>query len=173
MRIIAYIKLRTHKEYCQLIMIYVDETLFHSELDGKAHTMLADNASITRVWERCGAEIVYCTRTKGQQADATAAVLRRYGFAGSTLYYREDEQSYEDVLTELRPDILIETGYEMIGTVWGNCLNLVNMSMENRVYHLSVKKGKGINHLSGFVTGLINISRTLFDNHINVSRAGW
>ena len=98
-------------------------------------------------WKSQGADIVYCTSRKKQQAHEIADLLKQYGFAGTKLYYRGRGQHYKDIVEEVMPDILIEDDCRSIGGSWQMCITYVDQKLRKKIKSVVVKEFKGIDHL--------------------------
>ncbi len=134
------------------IMIFAEGTILKpkspfSLYNHRTYIPIGNAVSIIENWRRQNAEILYCTSRKGKQAEDIAHLLRRYRFAGSKLYYREEKQKYKDIIEEVRPDILIEDDCRSIGGSWQMCITHVAPSIRTSIKSIVVKEFRGIDHL--------------------------
>lgn len=134
------------------IMIFAEGTVLKpksllSLYNHRAYIPIGNAVSMIENWHRQNAEILYCTSRKGKQVEDIARLLKRYRFAGSKLYYREEKQQYKDVIEEVRPDILIEDDCRSIGGSWQMCITHVSPAVRNFIKSVVVKEFKGIDHL--------------------------
>jgi hypothetical protein len=101
-----------------------------------------------RSWSEQGAEIIYITSRKSEkQVGTIPALLEKYGFPGTRLYYRKPREKYKDVVERIMPDILIEDDCRSIGGKWQMCITHVEPEMKSKIKSIVVKEFKGIDHL--------------------------
>lgn len=102
---------------------------------------------IIKDWQGQGANIVYCTSRKAKQAEAVADLLKRYGFAGTELYYRSKRENYKDIVERIQPAVLIEDDCKSIGGAWQMCITKVAPKIKEKVVSVVVGEFKGIDDL--------------------------
>lgn len=134
------------------IMIFAEGTIikpksWFSLYNHNAYIPIGNAVGIIGGWRQQGADISYCTSRRGKQAKEIAALLKRYGFAGSKLYYREKERRYNEIVELIQPDILIEDDCKSIGGGWQMCITYVNPKIKSKIKSIVVKEFKGIDHL--------------------------
>jgi len=143
------------------IMIFVEGTVlkpksWFSLYCHKSYLPIGDCVQIIKGWQRQGANIVNCTLRKGRQAEDIAALLRKYGFAGTKLYYRSKEEKYRDIVERIRPYVLIEDNCKSIGGAWQMCITKVAPPIKEIIVSIVVGEFKGIDGLPRNVSELIN-----------------
>lgn len=105
-------------------------------------------ANKIQLWENQGAEIIYLTsRKKLKKVKGIAALLGKYHFCGTRLYYREGKQSYKDIVEEVTPDILIEDDCSSIGGTDQMCITHVKPEIKCRIQSVVTKEFMGIDHV--------------------------
>ena len=134
------------------IMLFVEGTIIKPKswftlYNHNAYVPIGNAVNIIKNWQQQGATIIYCTSRKKKQAEDIAALLKRYGFAGSFLVSREPKESYADIVEQLRPDILIEDDCKSIGGAWQMCITKVNLEIRKTIVSIVVPEFKGIDHL--------------------------
>jgi hypothetical protein len=134
------------------IMLFTEGTVlkprsWFSLYNHNAYIPIGNAVNIIRGWQQQGANIIYCTSRKKRQADDIAALLRRFGFAGSILLSKESKESYKDIVEELQPDILIEDDCKSIGGASQMCITKVIPEIREIITSIVVPEFKGIDHL--------------------------
>lgn len=113
----------------------------------KSYIPIGNCVKITEKWQVQGADIIYCTSRKRQQAVEIANLLKQFGFVVTRLYYREKGQKYKDIVEEVIPDILIEDDCRSIGGSWQLCITHVGQQLKEKIKSVVVREFKGIDHL--------------------------
>jgi len=99
-------------------------------------------------WERQGAEIVYLTshrNVEGLRHDEH--VLRKHGFPGGPVLFRQSEEAYGDVAERALPDILIEDDCESIGGAPQMTYPHIKEEIRSGIKSIVVREFEGIDHL--------------------------
>lgn len=135
------------------VMIFVEGTILKpkswlSIYNHNAYIPIGGAVDIIKEWQQQGADIIYCTSRRGKQAENIAALLLKYEFVGSKLYYREKAQKYKNVVEMVCPDVLIEDDCKSIGGSWQMCITDVDPQIKDTIKSIVVKEFKGIDHLS-------------------------
>ncbi len=141
------------------IMIFTEGTIlkpksFFSLYNHKSYLPIGDSVSLINKWNQQGAEIVYCTSRRGQQAIEIAELLKQYHFAGTELYYRGKGETYKDLVEKVIPDILIEDNCRSIGGSRQMCITKVGSEIKAKIVSIVVKEFKGIDDLPETISGL-------------------
>lgn len=148
----SYLVLSEQQNSNKTIMIFTEGTILKpksvlSLYSHKSYIPIGSCVQLIKGWHADGADIVYCTSRKKQQAIEMANVLMLFGFAGSRLYYRDKGKKYKDIVEEVKPDILIEDDCRSIGGSWQMCITKVNPQIREQIKSFVVKEFKGIDHL--------------------------
>lgn len=148
----AYIELSNHKAGNPIIMIFAEGTILKpksifSLYHHNSYIPINNCVKIIRNWASQGAEIVYCTSRKRKQALDIAAILMKYEFSGTRLYYREGKEKYKDIVEAVKPNILIEDDCKSIGGSWQMCITHVNPQLKDQIVSIIIKEFAGIDHL--------------------------
>lgn len=150
----AYVELSSDINYGNKIMIFVEGTILKPksillQYSHRSYVPIGKAVSLINRWHAQGAEIVYCTYHKEvNKVNETADMLKDFGFLGSKIYYRAQNQSYKDVVDIIHPDILIEDDCYSIGGAKEMCITFVPTHMKERIKSIVVKEFKGIDSLS-------------------------
>lgn len=134
------------------IMIFVEGTLLKPKswfnlYDHKSYLPIGNCVEIVKEWQRQGANIIYCTSRKGEQAKDIAILLKKYGFAGAELYYRSKGEEYKDIIERIQPNVLIEDDCKSIGGAWQMCITKVVPQIKEKIVSIVVGEFKGIDDL--------------------------
>ncbi|MFZ2537911.1 MAG: hypothetical protein WAX04_03305 [Oscillospiraceae bacterium] len=155
----SYIELsKTNNENIK-ILIFAEGTVLKpkslfSLYNHNAYLPIGNCVNLINEWSKQGAEIVYCTSCKGKKALEMADILRRYGFAGTKIYYRNKGEKYKDVIETVKPTILIEDDCRSIGGSWQMCITNVGSQLKKLIKSIVVKEFKGIDNLSQNISEL-------------------
>ena len=100
-------------------------------------------------WVQSGSTIYYLTsRRKENEIISIKNILKQYYFPQyENLYYRKEGEDYEDVVTKILPDILVEDDCESIGGKKEMTHTNLESSVKDRIQSLVVKEFEGIDHL--------------------------
>lgn len=134
------------------IVLFVEGTIIKpkswvSLYNHKAYIPIGNAVNIIKAWENQGANIVYCTSRKKNQANDIAALLNKYGFVGSYVVSRDSKESYANIVEILRPNILIEDDCKSIGGAWQMCITNVRKEIKDTIVSIVVPEFKGIDDL--------------------------
>ena len=150
----AYVEISNEINYGQKILIFVEGTILKPksillQYSYKSYVPIGKAVSLIERWYAQGAQIVYCTHQRDlHKVSETAEMLKSFGFLGSKLYYRGENQEYKDVVEIVYPDILIEDDCYSIGGAKEMCITNVAKSLQERIKSVVVKEFKGIDNLS-------------------------
>lgn len=136
------------------IMIFVEGTIFKpktklSLFSFKNYVTVGDCVNIICRWHEQGARISYCTSRTGRQVCVIARLLERCGLPGEKLYYRDDGNTYKDIVEAVKPDVLIEDDCKSIGGVRQMCITHVSPEVKKNINSVVVNEFEGIDHLEG------------------------
>jgi hypothetical protein len=145
--------LNTQQQSGPTIMVFVEGTILKPKswlhlYNHNAYIPIGNAVEIIAAWQLQNANIIYCTSRKRQQADQIASLLRRYGFRGDLLVFRERKETYKAIVEAIQPDILIEDDCKSIGGAWQRCITKVKPEIKERIVSIIVPEFKGIDHLS-------------------------
>ena len=151
----AYVKI-SDSVGMKKVMIFAEGTILKpkawlSLYNHNGYIPIGMAVDIIKGWQQQGADITYCTSRRGKQAEEIAALLVKYGFVGSKLYYREKGQKYKDIIEVVRPDVLIEDDCKSIGGSWQMCITYVQPQIKKTIKSIVVKEFKGIDYLPHIV----------------------
>ncbi len=147
-----YIELSKEQISKYKILIFTEGTILKPKsvftlLSHKDYIPIGSSVKQIAEWHAQGAEIVYCTSRRRQQAAEIADLLKKYGFSGARLYYRDTRQKYKDIVEEIKPYILIEDNCKSIGGSWQMCITHVDPELKETIKSIVVREFKGIDHL--------------------------
>ncbi len=110
------------------------------------------------VWKNQGAEILYLTSRKmPDEVEQIKAVLRKHGFPGGRLLFRQKDEGYKDVAERVVPDILVEDNCESIGGADEMTITHIKPEIKKKIKSIVVKEFEGIDNLPDNVAGLTNM----------------
>jgi len=160
---LAYIELSKKCDSSIKILIFAEGTILKPKsiftiYNHKSYLPIGNCIEKINGWHRQGAEILYCTSRKNNHAIEIADILRRYGFAGTKLFFREKGQKYKDIVELIKPNILIEDNCKSIGGSWQMCITYVQPLLKETIKSIIVKEFKGIDHLSQSINDLQQIN---------------
>lgn len=99
-------------------------------------------------WEAQGAQILYLSSHRDPvNVERDKAVLTAYHFPDGPIYSRENGRTYQDVVEQILPDILIEDDCESIGGEPEMTYPHLSPDAKRRVKSIVVKEFGGIDHL--------------------------
>ncbi len=154
-----YIQLSEKQNSNKTIMLFTEGTvIMHTSLihlyDYTTYKPIENCVGLIKKWDEQGAEIVYCTSRREKQVSIIAEVLRKNGFCGTKLYYRNKGQTYSEIVEQVKPDILIEDDCKSVGGKSQMCISHVSDEIRRQIHSIAVAEFKGIGHLPFHVTEL-------------------
>jgi len=146
------------------IMIFDEGTIlkpksWFSLYHHKSYIPIGNCVEIIKGWQEQGANILYVTSRKGRQAQDIAALLKKYGFTGTELYYRGAGEKYKDIIEKAQPDVLIEDDCKSIGGTWQMCITNVAPYIKEKIVSIVVEEFKGIDSLPRDISALTQAKR--------------
>jgi hypothetical protein len=122
----------------------------------KASLPIGNSVGKIRKWAGQGAEIVYLTsRRKREEIAAIQSVLDAFGFPKGELLFRTGSESYGEVASRERPDMLIEDDCESIGGESEMTYPHLTPAVKHRVKSIVVKEFLGIDGLPDSIPELL------------------
>lgn len=99
-------------------------------------------------WITVGHGVSYLTsRRRPEDIQAIQHTLDRNGFPHGALYFRAGDQSYAEVVEEVKPDVLIEDDCESIGGEGEMIYTKIKPEVRNQIKHIVTKEFEGINSI--------------------------
>lgn len=99
-------------------------------------------------WHQQGAEIVYLSSHKNiEHVQEDMAVLHRHSFPTGQTIFRQSEETYQQVVERVLPDIFIEDDCESIGGETQMASPYLNPSLRENITCIVVKEFEGIDRL--------------------------
>jgi hypothetical protein len=80
--------------------------------------------------------------------------LKKFGFAGTELYYRSKGEKYKDIVERIQPNVLIEDNCKSIGGAWQMCITEVTPLIKEKIVSIVIGEFKGIDDLPRNVSAL-------------------
>lgn len=144
-----------------IIMIFCEGTVLrpHSKLsimNVNSYVPAGNAVQTIQAWSDQGADIVYCTSRKGRQAENMVKLLDKYGFTGTYLVSRENNEKYSDLVEAVRPDVLVEDDCKSIGGAWQMCITNVEAELKSRIKSYVVEEFTGIDNVHIDIESLRN-----------------
>lgn len=107
-------------------------------------------------WEHDGARIVYLTSGRRESSvQSIRALLIKYGFPGTYLYYRSRGERYKDIVETIKPDILVEDNCKSIGGRWQMSITYVDKKIKAKIKSVVVNEFQGIDLLPDSLSELL------------------
>jgi hypothetical protein len=111
-----------------------------------------------QTWQAQGAEIVYLSsHRKAEDVEKDRLVLRKYGFPGDQILYRQSGETYAAVAERTMPDVLIEDDCESIGGEAEMTYPHIRQDFKARIKSIVIREFSGIDHLPDDVRALTNL----------------
>lgn len=134
------------------IMIFTEGTVIkHRSLfslyDFKNYIPIGDAVGIINGWHEQGFNIVFCTSRRNNNAEIIATLLKKLGFKGSALYYRNNSESYKSLVETICPSVLIEDDCKSIGGAKEMCITYVAPQIKENILSVVTKEFEGIDKL--------------------------
>ena len=136
-----------------LILLFVEGTILRPKswihfFNMKEYIPTENSLEKIKGWKEQGADIVYLTSRKDLiSVEQVKKILIKYGFVGSFLYYRANQEEYKDIVAHIYPKILIEDDCKSIGGTWQMCITHVEKSLKNEIISVVVKEFGGLSLL--------------------------
>jgi len=122
----------------------------------RASVPIGNSVGKIRKWADQGAEIVYLTsRRKWEEIAAIQSVLDAFGFPKGNLLFRTGSESYGDVASRERPDILVEDDCESIGGESEMTFPHMSPAVKPLVKSIVVKEFLGVDGLPDIISDLL------------------
>lgn len=134
------------------IMIFSEGTILKpkslfSLYNHNAYVPIGNAVELIKSWNQQRTKIIFCKSRKKRQVNDMANLLRKYGFMGDFLAFREGKESYADVVEMIQPNILIEDDCKSIGGAWQMCITKVPPQVKAKIKSIVVPEIKGIDKL--------------------------
>lgn len=126
-----------------------------SVLDYESYIPIGNAAEKLSNWKSQGAEIIYLSSHESEiDVKKDKSVLRKNNFPEGEVLFRENGQSYKDIVEKLVPDILIEDDCESMGSEREMAITYVKPETKRVIKSVFVKEFKGIDHLPDDINSL-------------------
>jgi hypothetical protein len=123
--------------------------------DFVAYIPVGDVVPKLQAWKQQGAEIVYLSsHKKSKDVEKDKVVLQNYGFPDGQVFFRNNNERYNEIVERVLPDILIEDDCESIGGEIEMTYPHVRLELKNRIKSIVVKEFGGIDHLPDNISAL-------------------
>lgn len=155
-----YVELSDKSNSNITIMIFTEGTIImHSSLldlyDYSKYQPIGSCIEKINSWKAQDANIVYCTSRKERQVSIIADILKKHGFCGTRLYYRDDNQTYSQIVEQVKPNVLIEDNCKSIGGKSQMCITHVSDEIKQQIRSIAVDEFKGIDYLPTKISDLL------------------
>jgi hypothetical protein len=109
-------------------------------------------------WRAQGAEIVYLSsHRKAEDVEKDKFVLRKHGFPGDQIFYRQSGETYADIAERVMPGVLIEDDCESIGGEVEMTYPHIRQDFKPRIKSIVIREFGGIDYLPDDVHALTNL----------------
>ena len=110
-----------------------------------------------RRWIAQDAEIIYLSSHKKlEHVEQDRSVLKTYHFPDGPIIFRTPEETYQDMIERVMPDVLIEDDCESIGGEQEMISARLKPEIQVRICSIVVKEFEGIDHLPDDLIDLAN-----------------
>lgn len=117
--------------------------------DYSTYIPIGNSPEKLKEWDSQGMTISYITsRRKPEGIEQIREVLKSNNFPEGELYFRENHETYSDVIERVMPEILIEDDCESIGGEQEMCITNVNPEKKKLIKAITVKEFGGIDAIS-------------------------
>lgn len=119
-----------------------------SVLDYENYVPVGNAVEKLKNWQSQGGEIFYLSSHESQEdVDKDKIVLDRSGFPGGSIYWRQNGETYAEVVEKTLPDILIEDDCESIGGEKEMTYPNIKPELKNKIKSIVVKEFEGMDNL--------------------------
>lgn len=117
-------------------------------LDYATYAPIGNAVEKLKEWESKGTEIVYLSSNDNQNyVDLDQQILEKYNFPTGEVFWRQNNQSYVQIVEEVMPDVLIEDDCESIGGEKEMIYPHINIELKAKIKSVVVKEFEGIDNL--------------------------
>ena len=128
--------------------------------DFASYVPIGEAANKLHTWSKQGAEIIYLSSHKRpENVELDRAVLTAYHFPVGQVLFRDPAQTYQDLVGNILPDLLIEDDCESIGGEQEMISPHLKPDIQAKIISLVVKEFEGIDHLPNDLTVLKSLRR--------------
>ena len=119
-----------------------------SVLDYASYIPIGKAVDKLNIWKKQGANIIYLSsHESSEDVEKDKVVLRRFNFPKGKVYYRQNGESYSDIVEKIIPDIYIEDNCESIGGEKEMASTYFKSKLKERVKTIIVEEFAGIDNL--------------------------
>lgn len=127
-----------------------------SVLDYASYIPVGNANEKLKSWEKQGAEILYLSSHEtAKDIEKDKSVLEKYDFPKGQIFYRQNGESYKNIVEKIIPDVLIEDDCESIGGEKEMTITFVKPEVKQRIKSIVVKEFGGIENLPDKLGDLI------------------
>ena len=99
-------------------------------------------------WKEQNVEMIYLTSRKtSEEVEAIKNILKDYEFPPGNLEFRQENETYAEIVERVIPDVLIEDDCESIGGEKEMSYTNIQQELKNKIKLIIVKEFEGIDHL--------------------------
>lgn len=119
-----------------------------SVLDYKNYLPIGRAVEKITGWQEQGNEIIYLnSHEDSADVEKDKRVLDKFGFPKAPILYRQNQESYKDIVEKIKPNVLIEDDCEGIGGEQEMSITNVEPEIKRKIKSIIVKEFKGIDDL--------------------------
>ncbi len=108
---------------------------------------IGNAAKKVRTWSE-HVELFYLTASRKEENVAKCQIaLKRWTFPEGRLLHREKDQSYSDLITPLRPDVIVEDDCESLGGIKEMVYPNLSENVRRSIASVVVREFEGVDHL--------------------------
>lgn len=119
-----------------------------SVLDYANYIPVGNAVDKLKSWVKQGAEIIYLSSHETEEdVEKDKISLTKHNFPVGPIFFRQNGESYTQMIEKIMPDILIEDDCESIGGEVEMCYPNIKPEIKSKIKHIVVKEFQGIDHL--------------------------
>lgn len=124
--------------------------------DFKTYIPIGGAVNKLRKWVDQGLEILYLTsRTQIFEIDQITEVLKKNNFPTGVIVFRQNKETYKNVVERIIPDLLVEDDCESIGGKDKLSITHVKSEIKQKIKSIIIKEFNGIDHLPNNINSLL------------------
>ena len=136
------------------ITMHKDESSLH---DFASYIPVGDSVAKLQKWTDQGAGILYLSSNEEvSEIEKDKGVLKRFNFPEGEIIYRQNGESYAQMVEKIMPDVLIEDDWESIGGEVEMCYPQIKPKLKSKIKEIVVKEFEGLDHLPDDLQELAN-----------------
>lgn len=135
------------------IMIFIEGTTFYTQpllflFTKYGYKPIGNTVKTINAWYDKGHEIYLCSYVRKTRYDFIKSVVDFYGMRYTEILCREKGEKYNEIVEQLKPDILIEDDCKSIGGLKKRCIADVKEEIKTGIQSIIVPEFIGIDSIT-------------------------